>query len=386
MTTRPVETPPPLWLQLVSLSLIFALGIAAGWIVWGRAPKASNGATRGLAEPEPRRIALGSGESRANPSATRGAPSPSLNRIFQALTIVDADARFVELLAALGEMKAEDALAVQERLKEDFRPDKGPNREREALYRRWGEVDPAGAIAIAKTLGDEKAQGYVLKLMIEGWARKDPAAAAQWLDGWPSAPDWEGVCAGLIKGIAARDPWMAAQTAVASTPEASDVKTNWLRDAVVSTLAEAMMRRGGSEELQRWFASIPSGTPAELKFKQKAMHTVALHLEHRDPAAMKRWLETQPPAPWLSVPAYALAARRLARADPAASLDWLAALPGDAPSVRGQAGKDVYKEWLAEKPDEASQWVRTMTQEAFLREIGAANREGRSATTGTPPK
>ncbi len=272
-------------------------------------------------------------------------------------------------------MQPGDALAVQERLKEDFKSDKGPNREREALYRRWGEVDPAAAIEFAKTFADEKAHGYVLKLMIEGWARKDPAAAAQWLDGWPTAPDWEGVCAGLIKGIACKDPWMAAQTAIASISDETNVKTNWLRDSVVSTLAEAMVRQGGVEQLRRWFGSIPGGTPAERKFKQKAMHTVALHLEYRDLQAAKQWLETQPPVPWLSTPAFALVAKRLAETDRGAALNWLASLPASATPVGTEAGREIYQSWLAQKPEEVTQWARTVTNEKFLREISATKRE-----------
>jgi ferric-dicitrate binding protein FerR (iron transport regulator) len=101
---------------------------------------------------------------------------------------------------------------------------------------------------------------------------------------------------------------------------------------------------------------------------------------------MKRWLETQPPVPWLAASAYALVTNRLAKPDPAAALHWLASLPGGAASARGHAGKEFYKEWLAEQPDEASQWARTMNEETFLREISAAERDPKAPPNGNAPK
>jgi hypothetical protein len=366
MTNKPADPEPSLWLQLLILSLIFAIGVSAGWVVWGRNAKSAHGSSP---EGGTRRIVLGTGSGGSGPipSAPRNAASASLNRILQALTIVDPDARLVEFIGAFGEMKAEDALPVQQRLKEEVQPEKGPLREREALFRQWGAVDPQGAIAFAKTLGDEKAQGYVLKLMVEGWARKDSAAAARWLDGWPTAPDWEGVCAGLIKGIASKDPWLASQTAVASIPG----ECNYLRGIAVPYLAEAMMRRGGIEELKRWFASLPSGNSPERKCKEKAMQTVAHHLDRTDPAQARQWLMAQPVEPWKSDAAYHLVARKWAKDDPAAALTWLAGLAGGAVPVRPAAGKEIFQDWSSEKPDAAAQWAQGVSNTAFLQFIGA---------------
>lgn len=126
----------------------------------------------------------------------------------------------------------------------------------------------------------------------------------------------------------------------------------------------------GSEELQRWFASIPAGTPTERKFKQKALQTVALHLEHRDLETAKRWLETQPPEPWRSSPACALVAKKLAKTDRALALNWLAAVPRGAAPVGREAGKEIYQAWQREKAEEATQWAKTVPNDKFLIEIG----------------
>lgn len=369
MKTETAETPPPLWLHLLSLSAIFAIGLGAGWVVWGRK---AGGARNASEEPAQRRIVLrtASEASPTTPASALPAASPALDRIFRALSIVDPDARFVEFMGALGEMKPQDAPQVRQRLTEDFQPEKVASREKDAFFRQWGAVDPAGAIAYAKTQPEEKAQGWVLKTMVEGWARKDHAAAAQWLDGWPAAPDWQGVCTGLIKGIASKDPWMATQTAIASLPE----QAQWHRDAMVAYLADAMERRGGDEGLKRWFESLPGATPVERKWKQKAMHEVALRLEHRDLTLAKQWLEVQPAEPWRSSPAYALMAKKLAATDRAAALTWLASLPAGKATVGREAGREIFRAWQEEKPEEARQWTRTVADQKFLSDIAAANR------------
>ncbi len=97
MNPASADPPPSVALQLLMLTLIFAIGLAGGWVAWGRdgrrAPPAS--------EMGKRQILLGKGGGGgAIPSSSRSAPSASLNRIFQALTIADADARFVELISA----------------------------------------------------------------------------------------------------------------------------------------------------------------------------------------------------------------------------------------------------------------------------------------------
>jgi hypothetical protein len=360
------ESPPPLWLQLLSLWAIFAIGIAAGWVVWGRNAGTARNAPQ---EPAQRRVVLGTanGTSAETPAPAPPVSSPALDRIFRALTIVDPDTRFVEFIGALGEMKSQDAPHVRQRLADDFQPEKVASREKDAFFRQWGAVDPQGAIAYAKTQADEKAQGWVLKTMIEGWARKDHAAAAHWLDGWPTAPDWEGICTGLIKGIASKDPWMATQTAIASFPE----QAQWHREAMVTYLADAMERRGGNDELKRWFESIPGATPVERKWKQKAMHEVALRLEHRDLTAAKQWLVAQPAEPWRSSAAYALVAKKLAATDRAAALSWLASIPAGTATVGREAGKEIFRDWVAEKPDNAARWAGTVTDQKFLIDIGA---------------
>jgi hypothetical protein len=368
MSNPPPETPPPLWLQLLSLSLIFSLGIVAGWVVWGR-----NAAVSSPSADSARRIVLGSGRGAVATarSSSSSAPSPSLDRLFRALAIVDPDARGAEFIAALREMKPEDALPIFARIKEEIPPDKAPNREWEAFLRGWGEADPKGAFEFALSRETPKSQGFFLKMMIEGWARRDHAAAAQWLNEHPNAPEWDGICAGLLRGMASRDPWMASATAIASIPDGSD----WLRDYAAGYLAAAMARRGGMEELKRWFESLPAGTEMERKFKEKGLSLTAQQLGQSDPAEARKWLEAQPPSPWRSSNAYALAAKKLAKTDRAGALNWLASLPAGQAPVGREAGREIFRAWQEEKPEEATQWTRTVTDQKFLADIGALRKE-----------
>jgi hypothetical protein len=160
---------------------------------------------------------------------------------------------------------------------------------------------------------------------------------------------------------------VASQTAVASIPD----EAGWLRNTAAMDLAGAMDRRGGSEELKRWFGSLPVGTANESKCKEKAMEATAKHLAHRDLTAARQWLETQPPEPWRSKAAYALVAKKIAETDRAAALSWLAAIPAGTATVGREAGREIFRAWQEEKPDEAMQWMRTVTDPKFLADIGA---------------
>jgi len=52
-------------------------------------------------------------------------------------------------------------------------------------------------------------------------------------------------------------------------------------------------------------------------------------------------------------------------------LNWLASLPKGAAPLDMEAGREIYRAWLAEKPEEATQWAGSFVDETFLREIGA---------------
>jgi len=122
MTHKPADPPPSVAIQLLSLSAIFALGLAGGWVLWGR----DTSEARNASESPLRKIVLGKadGPGGAAPAAMPSAPSASLDRIFRALTIVNPDARMAAYLEALAGMKPEDAPAVRQKLKDGFLPTK----------------------------------------------------------------------------------------------------------------------------------------------------------------------------------------------------------------------------------------------------------------------
>jgi hypothetical protein len=366
---NPAGTAADVWVQLLMLSLIFGIGCALGWVIWGRAGTLEDSWRGSDGSVPPRKRVLGANRAGGEPAVggSRDAGSESLKKCLRALAIVDPDARGGEFIAALREMQPEDALPIFARIKEDIQPDKAPNREWEAFLRGWGEADPKGAFEFALRQETPKAQGFFLKMMIEGWARRDYAAAAHWLNEHPNAPEWDGICAGLLRGIASRDPWMASETAIASIPDGSD----WLRDYAAGYIAAAMGRRGGMEELKRWFESIPAGTAMERKFKEKGMALTAQQLEQSDPAEARKWLEAQPPELWRSRSAYTSAAKKLAKTDRAGALNWLASLPAGKATVGREAGREIFRAWQEEKPEEAMQWSRTVTDHRFLTDISA---------------
>lgn len=356
--------------HLIVYLLCLLAGICGGWIIWGGTAKTlPTQQKKGMPE---RQIVL---PKHADPNALPMAPAvqegvtASQAKCFQALAVIDPDFRFAEFMAALREMQPGDAPAIFKKFKEEFRPEKTPNREWEAFLHRWGEIAPNESLAYAMKRDTANAQGYFLKHFIEGWARVDDAAAAQWLNEHQDIPEWEGAFAGLLRGKASRDPQGATRTALASIPE--DADANWLRDTTAAYLAAAIMRKGGADELTNWFAKIPTQTKNEVKFKEKAMLAVAQHLDSMDSKVARQWLLAQPIEPWRSEAAYQLIAKKWAKQNPAAALTWLSGLAAGTIPVRPAAGKEIYQDWSDEKPDAAEQWAKSVSDQSFLQFIGA---------------
>lgn len=350
--------------------LCLLVGIGCGWAVWGRTPKELPVQQKKAAQE--RKIVL---PKHADPNALPEAPSiqegatASQAKCFQALAVIDPDFRLAEFMAALQQMQPGDAPAVFKKFKEEFRPEKTPNREWEAFLHRWGEIDPNESLAYAMKRDTANAQGYFLKYFVEGWARVDDAAAARWLNERPDIPEWDGAFAGLLRGKASRDPWAATKTALASIPE--DASANWLRDSTAAYLAAAIMRKGGADGLKNWFADIPTQAKSEARFKERAMQAVTQHLDSIDHKMARHWLLAQPIESWFSGAAYQVVAKEWAKEDPAAALTWLSGLAAGKIPVRPPAGKEIYQDWSDEKPDGAEQWAKSVDNQPFLQFIGA---------------
>lgn len=393
-TSTPKTSPPDtLRFHIVPCLPCLLAGICGGWIIWGGAVKALPSQQKKAVQ-ERQIVPL----KHADPNALPMAPSipegmtASQTKCFQALSIIDPDFRFAEFMAALKEMQPGDASAMFKKFKEEYRPEKTPNREWEAFLHRWGEIDPTESLAYALKRDTANAQGYFLKHFLEGWARVDDAAAVRWLNEHPDIPEWEGAFAGLLRGKASRDPQGATRTALTSIPE--DASANWLRDNTAAYLAAAILRRGGGDELRNWFANIPTQTKTEAKFKERAMQAVAHHLDSLDSKVARQWLLAQPIEAWHSEAAYQLIAKKWGKGEPGAALTWLAALAAGKIPMRPAAGKEIYQDWSDVKPDEAEQWTKSVSDQSFLQFIGAVKAPPRSrgATApngvrgeGTPP-
>jgi len=271
-------------------------------------------------------------------------------------------------MAALQQMQPGDAPGVLKKIQEEFRPEKTPNREWEAFLHRWGEIAPAESLAYAMQRDTPNSQGYFLKHFLEGWARGDCSAAAKWLNEHPTVPEWEAAFGGLLRGMASKDPLGATKTALASISD----DAGWLRDNAAGYLAAAIMRQGGSDELQKWFASLPAQTKGEVEFKKKAMYSVAQHLDFQDSKIARQWLLAQPSEPWRSEAAYHLVAMKWGKEDPAAALTWLSELATGKVPVRPGAGRQIFQEWSMKKPGEAEQWAKSANNPPFLQFLASA--------------
>jgi hypothetical protein len=80
---------------------------------------------------------------------------------------------------------------------------------------KWGEADPAAALAWADSLADPAARGAAHAGAIDGWAYHDPLSAAAWLAEKPGGPERDAATVPLVRRLANSDPASAWQWAAA---------------------------------------------------------------------------------------------------------------------------------------------------------------------------
>ena len=80
---------------------------------------------------------------------------------------------------------------------------------------KWGEADPAAALAWAESVADPEARAAAHAGAIDGWAYHDPLSAAAWLAEKPAGPERDAATVPLVRRLASSDPASAWQWAAA---------------------------------------------------------------------------------------------------------------------------------------------------------------------------
>lgn len=169
------------------------------------------------------------------------------------------------------------------------------------LLTAWAQADPLAALAFAK---ENTNNGFTQDTILTTWATVDPEAALRWAQSQHTGDGPNPYLPGVIRGIAAMDPIRATEL-LASMPDGHE-----RAKALEFILPQILLQ--GSAATREWIASI-----SDESLKNGAMTHVA---------------------------------EKLAKEDPAGTVAWLLANPGEAAQRRID---DVYGTWAKTDPDAA---------------------------------
>jgi len=228
----------------------------------------------------------------------------------------DAFARARTLATLLPTLGAEHVAAVKQ-IFSDTSLDLGPS-EIELLVRFWASHEPEQATQWAL---EESPQGYRLAAVVPAftiWAELDPHAAANAAEE-PAAqePDVrDAVLIALVRGWYKADPVELAQYI-------HDLDMGFPRQRALSTFIRATIQAHGVDAATHWAESLPDDDAA---YKMAAFRQVASVVPLFDHEAGLRWCDAHCEGPYGNN-LRSILARRWARRDGAAALEWLSRAP-----------------------------------------------------------
>lgn len=231
------------------------------------------------------------------------------------------DKRLKEFLTLLENLDARNAPAIYELLLRRGRGGKG-NRdmkfELEALGRRWGAIDPEGAVKfLTAQPGDKKT---IFEQVMSGWATASPAAAQAWLQANPQHAHYQDALIGLVSGHAQTDLQGATGTVLeilGADPNASDPR---FAGRMLDRLADAAANES-LDGLKAWYDRLPSDAKWE-QIKASAAVKVYDRLPKDDYEENALWVASQAGSTW-STAVIARFSGDYARANPEAAMNWV---------------------------------------------------------------
>jgi hypothetical protein len=267
-----------------------------------------------------------------------------------AAMLIGSDARrHRAFLAALDEMKPEDANAVHRLLASSMDHGVLYENEWEAFWTRWGEIDGAAAMALTLSLTHEAVPKDVRRIM-RGWGATDPEAAARWLEEHQEK-QFDDALVGLTDGYAARDLHGATALALNAAPSGDPQLPR-----LMETLSEQALRQGRAPALLAWFEQLPrSGEPEGAR--AVAVGHVSWRLTRMNTDKAMEWVGQQSSAPWRSDRVIAELADKVSERDPAKAAEWLQSLPpakdGSYPGLGA-----VVQRWSRTDPLALEKWMK----------------------------
>jgi hypothetical protein len=272
---------------------------------------------------------------------------------------------FAQLLLGL---TADNAASLHASLKDTLSGRDGA-RQMSLLFRAWGKIDGATAIAAAtesdSDAGDRGGRrgpgGFNTMSALSSWATTDSTAAIAWLGDVEDGREKSMYTFGLINGLAKTDADSAtdyvlelAAAKAAGDAEAGDGGQRGgfgdLTSRYISQIANEQIKKGIDTAVD-WADALPDGD-----LKSSAFDQIADSYARSDIDAAKEWVAEYADQDYAQR-AVAEVADRLASIDPQAAVDWAASLPE---SAQASAYAQTLEQWTRDDATAASEYLATM--------------------------
>ncbi len=263
--------------------------------------------------------------------------------LVQALSSSDLVTRwgsFIDAVRSVNSGNIDQVVAAFETLPPSYER----NMEMRLLMQAWARFDPAAALSYAKGLGNTESRLAITEAMT-AWSEKDPDAALAWvrenID--PAEANKQGYLPGLISGIATRDLGRADEL----LRSIEDRNARWQASAL---LVQRYLQQS-PEEVMAWANSLPNEDP---NLRNGILGQVSAALAKRDPQNCARWAETLEPGEGRNRVVSSLIAQ-WSRRSPSEAAQWAGDLDDISTRVHGMT--QVVNYWAFKDPVAAAEWL-----------------------------
>ena len=203
--------------------------------------------------------------------------------------------------------------------------------------------DVFNAARIAQEIGFGRARGEALGVVVDELFRQGDEVAMQWIESMGDEDErfLSGAASRVASEIARKDPAAAGDWVVGlNVPD---------KERAVGSVAYEWGRKS-PEEAAAWAAGLE-----EPELRSRGMSSVVETWARRDVNAVGTWLGNQPASPELDAPvrSYAFMVRER---DPGAAIAWANTITDE--KVRGETVQRIGGEWLRRNPDEAKAFLQ----------------------------
>lgn len=234
-----------------------------------------------------------------------------------ALAEKSGDLRMKGFLTLLGTLDASHAPAILDVLDRCSQDGQDVGSELAALGRRWGSIDPQGAIGFLDGLPEGDRKAALFEQVFCGWAKTDLVASKAWLSTRANHPHFEGASLGAVTGHAQKDLSAATTYAIETIGPNGRVMPKVLER--LATLAAEK----SADNLKTWFDLVPSGLQWG-PLKSKLAGQVYDLLPRKDCEGNARWVSALTGSLYLSnnkvITNFAF---DYAQTDPEAAMNWV---------------------------------------------------------------